>query len=114
MKGIKLSINDIKISNSFDMVKLVIKLIATTKMLKLSETELHVLTHFVTNGYSKMTRESLIEAKLLKNKESVSNIIYAFRKYGIIVKNNLGEELHQDFKIPADLDAIKIEMIIKK
>jgi hypothetical protein len=42
-------------------------------------------------------------------------LIYSFRKYGIVVKNNFGEEIHTDFNLPiADMDAVKLEMIIKK
>ena len=81
----------------------------------LSETELHALTYFVINGYTKLSRESLIDIKLLKNKNSVANLVHSFRKYGIVVKSSFGEELHSDFKFDVkDLDAIKIEILIKK
>lgn len=115
MKGIKVKIDDVSIKNSFDLTKLVVKIIAITKNLTLSETELHALTYFVIHGYSKMTREQLITTKILKNKNSVANLVHAFRKYGIVVKNNLGEEIHNDFNLPLqDIDAVKLEMIIKK
>ena len=115
MKGIKVKIDDIKTNNSFDLTKLVIKIVAITKSLTLSETELHALTYFVTHGYSKITREELINTKILKNKNAVSNLVHSFRKYGIIVKNNYGEEIQQDFNLPLqDMDAVKLEMVIKK
>jgi len=115
MKGVKIKIDDINTKSSFDLTKLVVRIIAITKNLTLSETELHALTYFVTHGYSKITREELITAKILKNKNSVSNLVYAFRKYGIVVKNNFGEEIHNDFNLPiSDIDAVKLEMIIKK
>lgn len=115
MKGVKIKIDDINTKSSFDLTKLVVRIIAITKNLTLSETELHALTYFVTHGYSKITREELISTKILKNKNSVSNLVYAFRKYGIIVKNNFGEEIHTDFNLPiSDVDAVKLEMIIKK
>ena len=115
MKGIKVKIDDVSIKNSFDLTKLVVKIIAITKNLTLSETELHALTYFVMHGYSKMTREQLITTKILKNKNSVANLVHAFRKYGIVVKNNFGEEISADFNLPLqDIDAVKLEMIIKK
>lgn len=93
MKGIKVKIDDVSIKNSFDLTKLVVKIIAITSVYKrlhlfyltLSETELHALTYFVIHGYSKMTREQLITTKILKNKNSVANLVHAFRKYGMLV-----------------------------
>lgn len=115
MKGIKVKIDDVSIKNSFDLTKLVVKIVAITKNLTLSETELHALTYFVIHGYSKITREELITTKILKNKNSVANLVHAFRKYGIVVKNNFGEEISADFNLPLqDIDAVKLEMIIKK
>ena len=115
MKGIKVKIDDIKTNNSFDLTKLVVKIVAITKNLTLSETELHALTYFVIHGYSKITREELITTKILKNKNSVANLIYSFIKYGIVLKNNFCEEIHTDFNLTiADMDAFKLEMIIKK
>ena len=115
MKGIKVKIDDINTKNSFDLARLVVKLISVTKSLTLSETELHALTYLVTHGYSKITREELINLKILKNKQSVANLVHTFRKYGIIIKNNFGEEIHGDFNLPLnDIDAVKLEMIIKK
>lgn len=115
MKGIKIKIDDVSTSNSFDMIKLAVRVIAISKNLSLSETELYALTYFVINGYSKITREALVTNKLLKTKNTVSNLTYEFRKYGILVKTNFGEDLNEDFKInAADMDAIKLEMIIKK
>ena len=115
MKGLKVKIEDIVTNNSFDMARLLVRIIAITKGLFLSETELHALTYFTINGYSKVTRESLITTKLLKNKNSVANLVHSFRKYGIIVKNSFGEELNKDFTLPlSDVDGIKVELLIKK
>lgn len=115
MKGIKVKVDDVNVKNNFDMTKLVVKIISITKNLHLSETELHALTYFVVNGYSKITREHLVTNKLLKNKNAVNNLVHAFRKYGVIVKNTMGEEIQSDFNLPMnDLDAVKLEMIIKK
>lgn len=115
MKGIKVRVDDVNVKNNFDMTKLIIKIISVTKNLHLSETELHALTYFVVNGYSKVSRENLVNTKLLKNKNAVNNLVHAFRKYGVIVKNTMGEEVHSDFNLPMnDIDAVKLEMIIKK
>lgn len=115
INGIKVSIDDVKASNTFDMTKLVLRIIALTKALSLSETELHALTYFVVNGYSKLSREQLISSKLLKSKNAVSNLVHSFRKYGIIVKNSFGEGLNPDYAFSFEnVDIVKIEMLIKK
>ena len=82
MRGIKIQVNDIYTGSHFDMTKLLVKIIAITKNLSLSDTELHALTFFIVNGYSKITREELISSKILKNKNSVSNLVHSFRKIG--------------------------------
>jgi hypothetical protein len=115
MKGVKVQVNDINVKNNFDMVRLILKIISVTKSLHLSETELYALTYFVINGYSKVSREDLITNKLLKNKSSVNNLVHEFRKYGIIVKNAMGEQISSDFNIPVtDCDIVKLELLVKK
>jgi hypothetical protein len=115
MKGIKIGIGNIKTNSSFDMIKLAIRIISITKGLSLSETELHALAHFAINGFTKVSREELINSKLLKNYNAEANLVSRFRKYGIIVKSHLREDLSSDYKIyNPDLEAIKLEMLIKK
>lgn len=115
MNGIRIKINDVNCGNSFEMVKLVVKIISITKGLSLSETELHALSYFVINGYSKVSREALVTTKLLKNKQTEANLMNAFRKYGVLVKKSYGESLHDDFNISFnDIDVAKIELLIKK
>lgn len=115
MKGLKIKIDDVKTSSSFDMTKLVMKFLAISKNLNLSETELHALTYFVMNGYSDVSKEKLIEIKLLKHKQAVYNLIYHFKKHGVIVKENLGWNIHKDYLVyTEDIDIIKLEMLIKK
>lgn len=115
MNGIKVKIGDVKTSNEFDMIKLVVRFIAISKGLSLSDTELHALTYFVMNGYSDISREALITIKLFKNKSAVYNLIYSFKKYGVVVKKHLGWGIHADFNVYSpDIEVIKLEMLIKK
>jgi len=114
MKGIKIHIDDVKSGSSFEMTRLIVRILCLSKGLNLSETELYVLTFFIVNGYNLVSREKLIEQKLVKNKQCVANHISQFRKLGIIVKNAYGEYLNEDFNIPSDCDVVKLEMLIKK
>ena len=112
MKGIKIKIED-KSTNSFEMTRVIMKLVSVTKHLSLSDTEIFALTYFVINGYNKVTKEELVSNKLFKTKNSVSNTISKFRKYGIIVKTNYGEEVSKDYNI-GNNDKIVFEYILSK
>lgn len=114
MQGISVKMKH-KAANSFDMVKLVVQFIATTKGLILSNTEVFALTYFVVNGYNKITREELITNKLLKSVNAVANLVSKFRKYGIIQKTVKGESLCEDFNIPSKgIDGIMFNISILK
>jgi len=116
MKGIKVKINDVNTGNTFEMVKFVVQIIAISKNLYLSQTELHALTFFVINGYSKVSKEKLLENKLLKTKNTVNNLVHSFKRNSIIVKTSYGYDINPSFKLGEvnDLDGVKIEMIVKK
>lgn len=115
MNGLLIKINDIKTSNSFDLTKLVVRIIAVSKEFKLSETELYTIAYFLQNGYTKLSKENLVTDKVFKNHQQVSNLMTSFRKKGILIKTATGEDLHTDFKINTkNIDVIKLEILIKK
>lgn len=111
MTGIKININD-KSVNSFEMVKTIIKLIAVTKKLILSDTEVFALTYFVINGFNKVTKTDLVDNKLFKSSNAVSNLISKFRKYGIIQKTTYGESISNDYAIGGNNDRIIFQYTI--
>ena len=112
-KGTKINISE-KAINSFDMIKRVVKLISVSKGLILSETEIFALTHFVVNGFNKVTKDELVDNKLFKSPNSVSNLVHKFKKYGILEKDIYGTCIAKDFKIDASVDGIIFEFKIVK
>ena len=115
MKGIQVQIKDYKVANTFDMIKATLKFITLGKDLELSDTELYTLTYFVINGFNTITREDLITTKIIKTKNGVSNIVSKFRRMGILKKEHHKEVISPEYNIPSkDIDAIKIDLIIKK
>lgn len=119
MNGIQVKIKDVKASNTFDMVKLTLHLITLLKQISLSETELYSLTYFVINGLNTITREELITTKIIKTKNGVANIVSKFRRIGIIRKEGYKDVISSEYQIPTkvsgkDVEAIKIDLIIKK
>lgn len=115
MKGIEIGINDIKVNNTFDMTVFAANIIAFSKKLTLSKTEIHALSHFIINGLSQKSKEDLVNNKLLSSKHATANLISSFRKYGIIVKHPFGEKLADDFCFNvSDYEMLKISLILKK
>ena len=97
------------------MVRFIIRIITITKGVHLSETELYAITHFAINGYSKLSREQLIENKLLTTKFAVNNLIHKLKKNEFIVKTAYGDGLNPDYKLSLnDIDIVKLEFLIKK
>lgn len=115
MKGVKVKINDVRLDNDFDTTQFVLRLVSITKNIFLSETELCVLTYFVLNGFTKSVRDKIIEHKIVTSKVALNNLLYNLRKYGIIIKSEKGDSIHNDYNIPlVNLDAVKIELLIKR
>ena len=115
MQGIKIKINDYKVGNTFDMIRVDLRLTTLCNNLTLSDTELYSLTYFVINGYNSITREELITTKIIKSKNGVANLVSKFRRMGIIIKPSYKEVIAPEYLIPSkDIDAIKIDLIIKK
>ena len=75
-----------KLENKVDMAKFVIEILCLIKGISLSKNEKIALSYFMTEGYSTVIKEQLINTKLTKNKNSLANILTSLRKHGIIVK----------------------------
>lgn len=115
MKGIEIVIDDIKLGNTFDMTMFVVKIIAFSKNLSLSKTEIQALSYLIINGLSKKSKEELVETKLLKTYNATANLISSFRKYGIIVKHPFGERFSPEFSFNLeDFNFAKISLLVKK
>ena len=82
------------------MTLLLLEIICLFKKIKLSRTEMQVLAHFMIEGYSTVSKEQILQGKLLNTKSSLANTLTAFRKQGIIVKEKFKEVLAPDFRIP--------------
>lgn len=112
MDGKKFSINK-TFSTIIERDKFYVSLILLSKGIKLSNTELLVLTTFFSNGYNKSTRDKIIESKLVKNSGNLGNILLTLRKNKIIVKNDHSEQLCEELSIPLAKDINILNIIIK-
>lgn len=87
----------IETETNLDLAKLFIKITLLLKGIKLSNTEELIIAYFLSNGYNKVTREKIVEAKLVKNAQSLSNTISRFRKIGLIIQDGAYEKMCKEF-----------------
>lgn len=107
-----LKIPSYKIENRADSAIIVIKLLCILKGIKLSNVETYTLAHFMCEGYNQITKEQLVEGKLLKDIQALANVLSSLRKNGILTKNlNRKEVLTPDFNFPIT-EKIKIDIML--
>lgn len=95
-----LKIPSYKVSNKIEQTLLLVEFILILKKIKLSKTEKQVLSHFMIEGYSEISKEQILTDKLLHSTSSLANTLTVFRKQGILTKEKFRETLSPDFKIP--------------
>lgn len=87
----------VKTQNKIDQIKRSVKVICILNNLKISDTEAMIITHFILEGFNKVSREEIINQKLVKSYNDLANRISSLRGKGIFVKNKFKEELAPDF-----------------
>lgn len=89
-----------KVANKIDQTNILVEFILILKKIKLSKTEKQVLSHFMIEGYSEISKEQILNDKLLHSVNSLANTLTSFRKHGILTKEKFKEVLAPDFRIP--------------
>ncbi len=89
----------VKTENSVDQIKKAVKIICLLNNISVSDTEAVILTHFILEGFNKVSREEILKQKLVKNYNNLANIVSSLRKRGLIVKNGFKEDLFSEFTI---------------
>lgn len=87
----------VKTQNKIDQIKKSVKIIAILNDIKLSETEVIIITQFILEGFNKVSREEILNQKIVKNYNNLANIISSLRAKGLIIKKQFKEELCDDF-----------------
>lgn len=88
----------VKTQNKIDQIKKSVKIISILNGLKISDTEAMIITHFILEGFNKVSREEIIKQKLVKSYHDLANRISSLRAKGYFVKNKFKEELAPDFQ----------------
>jgi hypothetical protein len=96
----------IKISKNTDskieMVKKIVSIYCVLSDIKLSETDIIVVSYFILYGINEKTKKLIIDSKLL-NSDSIKNTMSKLRKAGIIKKSEFRRKedyLNENLNIP--------------
>ncbi len=75
-----------KTSNRMELVNTVLTIYCLLSNIKISKTELHVLSYLVVYGIRKSTKDMIIRSQILNSYNSLENTITRLRKLGLVVK----------------------------
>ena len=92
-----IKIPQVKVSSRQAIAEILIRYICILKEIKLSKTELYVLGFFLCEGYSQISKEKLLDTKVMKDRFALSNILSRFRKQGILKNEGFKEFIAVDF-----------------
>lgn len=93
--------------------KLYVQLVCNIRELILSNTDILILSEFLSGGYNEFTKQELIRSGVVKNMANLANMLSKYRKMGIIVKNGHSEKLCKELDIELGKDVNLIQIIIK-
>lgn len=112
--GYKIDIGSIKFNNNLDLLKFIIKLIASTKGIKLSDTEITVIALFNNEGADNVKAKKIIEHKILNKLTSAGTLLSRLAKRGIIIRTLKGRALHADFNLFKSADIVDLNVRLVK
>lgn len=101
----------LKTNSRIEQAKLIVSIVTLLKGIKLSNTEILVLSHFLMEGYNQVTKEIIVNNGILKNMLVLGNLISRLRKSGLIVHNNFREELCIELNMKLD-DVVLLKILL--
>jgi hypothetical protein len=103
-----------KTGSKTDQIRLVISLLCMINDIHLSDTELNVLSYYITYKISEKTDNLLISSKVVKDVSSLRNIKTKLRKLGFLKRT---KELYKSYELNLDkkfnIEDDQIALIIK-
>lgn len=93
-----------KTDSKLDMVNKIVSIYCLLSDIKLSSTDITVVSYFILYGINEKTKKLIIESKLL-NADSIKNTMSRLRKQGIIHKSEFRRKedyLNKSLSIPVD------------
>lgn len=92
----------IKTDGEINFYKEILRVHCISKSISLSERELYILAFFISEGYNRISKDKLIEAKVVKNENSMGNLLSKYRSLGFLKEIQFIEQLNPDIKYPKD------------
>jgi len=92
----------IKTDGEITFYREVLRIHCISKGISLSERELYILAFFVSEGYNRISKDKLIETKIVKNENSLGNLLSKYRSLGFLKEIQFIEQLHPDISYPKD------------
>lgn len=112
--GYNIDVGSIKFNNNLDLLKFIIKMIAATKDIKLSDTEITVIALFNMEGADNIKAKKIVEHKILNKLTSAGTLLSRLAKREIIIRTLRGRALHSDFTLFKNADIIDLNIRLTK
>lgn len=90
-----------EVRNKADLIKSTLFIYCYVNNIRLSDSELTIMSYFILYGIKKETIDLIIKSKL-SSEDSLKNILSKLRKYGFINRVNKTDYVNDKFKINAD------------
>lgn len=80
-----------KTSNKIDMIRTVLRLYCYLSEIKITNTELMVMSYFINYGVKKSTKKLILSSEILRSINSLENTVTKLRKLGFLIKDTIEE-----------------------
>jgi len=81
-----------KTNNKQEQLRLIISLYCIMSDIKLSETELTILSYFIVNKINDSTKKLIFKSGLISHEATYKNMLSKFKKLGFIIKDDIKRE----------------------
>jgi len=108
--GYKIDVGSIKFNNNLDLLKYIIGVIAFSKGLNLSDTEITVIALFNIEGADNVKAKKIVDNKILSKNTSAGTLLSRLARKNIIVRTLKGRALHKDFILFKSADVIDLKI----
>lgn len=101
-----------KTSGKIEQAKWVLGVFCFMSDIRLSDTELTVLSYFLVYKDSPSTRERIVKSEILKSEDSLNNAVSKLKKMGLLKKDQISKEYSVNTKINFKPDSV-VGLLIK-
>lgn len=101
----------LKTSNKLEQLQKYIRLVAVTKNILLSNTEVILISHFMLEGYNDVSKQVILQQKVITSYNNLHNILNKLRGKGVLIRDINGEQLCKEFCIKLE-DVVLFSILI--